>query len=100
MSRPSSTIRRRTEHSAASAFRILEIALNPPQDRGVRHRDPSIRHHDHQIPQAQFKARVPAHAQNDNLSVEVPPFEQIFDRDEPLHLFIIVRHPRVCTSES
>jgi hypothetical protein len=24
-------------------------------------------------------------------------FEQIFDRDEPLHLFIIARHPRVCT---
>jgi hypothetical protein len=29
--------------------------------------------------------------------VEVPSFEQIFDRDEPLHLFIIARHPRVCT---
>jgi hypothetical protein len=25
------------------------------------------------------------------------PFEQIFDRDEPLHLFIITRHPLVCT---
>ena len=61
------------------------------------HRDPSIRHHDHQIPQAQFEACVPAHAQNDNLSVEVASFEQIFDRDEPLHLFIIDRHPRVCT---
>jgi hypothetical protein len=23
----------------------------------------------------------------------VPSFEQIFDRDEPLHLFIIARHP-------
>jgi hypothetical protein len=56
-----------------------------------------IRHHDHQIPQAQFKARVPAHAPNDDLSVEVPSSEQIFDRDEPLHLFIIARLPRVCT---
>ena len=55
------------------------------------HGDPPIRHHDHQIPQAQFEARVPAHAQNDDLSVEVPSFEQIFDRDEPLHLFIIAR---------
>src|SRR5216683_4558494 len=54
-------------------------------------------HHDHQIPQAQFEARVPAHAQNNDLSVEVPAFEQIFDRDEPLHLFIFARHPRVCT---
>jgi hypothetical protein len=30
----------------------------------------------------------------------VPSFEQIFDRDEPFHLFIIARLPRVCTSES
>ena len=58
---------------------------------------PLLPHHDHQIPQAQFEARVPAHAQNDDLSVEVPSFEKIFDRGEPLHLFIIARHPRVCT---
>jgi len=51
----------------------------------------------YQGPVAQFEARVPAHAQNDHLSVEVPSFEQIFDRDESLHLFIIARHPRVCT---
>ena len=61
------------------------------------HGDPPIRHHDHQISQAQLKARVPAHAQNDNLPVEVPSFEQIFDRDESMHLFIITCHPRVCT---
>jgi len=57
----------------------------------------AVCHHDHQIPQAQFEARVPAYAQNDDLSVEMPPFEQILDRDEPLHLFIIARHPHVCT---
>jgi hypothetical protein len=53
------------------------------------HGDPPIRHHDHQIPQAQFEAGVPAHAQNDDPSVEVPSFEYFFDRDEPLHFFII-----------
>ena len=55
------------------------------------HRDPPIRHHDHQISQAQFEAPVPAHAQNDDLSVEVPTFKHIFDRDDSLHLFIIAR---------
>jgi hypothetical protein len=35
--------------------------------------------------------RVPAHAQNDNLSVEVSFFKHIFGRDESLHLFIIAR---------
>jgi hypothetical protein len=49
------------------------------------HSDPPIRHHSHQIPQAQLEARVPAHAQNDDLSIEVPSFEQIFDRVERLH---------------
>src|SRR6266853_1295815 len=49
------------------------------------HADPPIRHHNHQIPQAQLEARVPAHAQNDDLSIEVPSFEQIFDRVERLH---------------
>ena len=61
------------------------------------HGDPPICHHDHQISQAQFEARVPAHAQNDDLSVEVPSFKQIFDWDEPLHLFIIVPHPVIMT---
>jgi hypothetical protein len=63
----------------------------------MSHGDPPIRHHHHQISQAQFEADVPAHAQNDDLSVEVPSFEHIFDRDEPLHLFIIARHSHVCT---
>ena len=48
------------------------------------HGDSSIRHHDYQIPQAQLEARVPAHAQNDDLSVEVPSFEHIFDRGKPV----------------
>ena len=61
----------------------------------MRHRNAAVCHHDHQIPQAQFEARVPAHAQNDDLSVEVPSFEQIFDRDEPLHLFIIAPPSRL-----
>jgi len=76
-------------------FEFWKVALNPPQDRCVGHRDPSIRHHDHQISQTQFEARVPAHAQNDNLSVEATSFEQILDRDELVHLFMIARHPRV-----
>ena len=63
----------------------------------MRDGNPAVCHHDHQIPQAQFEARVPAHAQNDDLSVEVPSFEEIFDRDEPLHLIIIARRARVCT---
>ena len=49
---------------------------------------------DQQIPQAQFEARVPAHAPND-LPGEVRSSEQIVDRDEPLHLSIIGPPPLV-----
>jgi hypothetical protein len=63
----------------------------------MRHGDAAVRHHDYQIPQAQLEARVPGDTQDDDLLVEVPSFEQIFDRYEPLHFFIIACHPRVCT---
>jgi hypothetical protein len=61
------------------------------------HGDPPVRHHDHQIPQAQFEARVPADTQNDNLPIEMSSFEEIFYRHEPLHLFIVARRRGVCT---
>src|SRR6266853_67191 len=70
-------------------FELWKIVLNPPQDRSMGYGDPSISDHNYQIARAQFEARVPAHAQNDDLSVEVPSFEQSFDRDEPFHFFII-----------
>jgi hypothetical protein len=78
-------------------LKLRQEALDPPENRCMRHGNAAVCHHDHQIPQAQFEARVPPHAQNDDLSVEVPSFEQIFDPNEPLHFFIIARHPRVCT---
>ena len=51
--------------------------LDPTQNRGVRQRDASVRHHDDQISQAQFEARVSADTQDDDLSVEMPPLEQM-----------------------
>ena len=56
-------------------FELWKVMLNPPQDRGMGHGDPTVRHHDHQIPQAQFETRVPTHTQNDNLPVEMSSFE-------------------------
>jgi hypothetical protein len=39
----------------------------------------------HQIPQAQFKARVPPDIQDEDLPAEMPPFEHCLDWVEPLH---------------
>jgi hypothetical protein len=62
----------------------------------MRHDDAALRHHDHQIPQAQFKTRVPPDTQqDDDLPAEVPPVEYCLDWVEPLiphHL----RRRRVC----
>jgi hypothetical protein len=55
----------------------------------VRQRDASIRHHDHQVPQTQFEARVPADTKDDDLPVEMSSLEQCFDRNERLHSVII-----------
>jgi len=62
----------------------------------MRHGDAAVRYHDCQIPQI-VEARVPGDTQDDDRLVEVPSFEHIVDRDEPLHLFVIACHPRVCT---
>src|SRR6516165_4985836 len=71
--------------------------LDPAQNRGVRLRDASVRHHDDQISEAQFEPRVPADTQDDDLSVEMPSLEQCFDWNKLLHSAIIARSHPVCT---
>jgi hypothetical protein len=72
---------------------LRQVVLAPSENRCMRHGNAAVCHHDHQIPEAQLEARVPGDTQDDDLPVEVPSFEEIFDRYEPLHLSIIVRHP-------
>jgi hypothetical protein len=71
--------------------------LDPARNRGVRQHDASVRHHDDQISQAQFEARVPADTEDDDLSIEMPSLEQCFDWNKPLHSVIIARSRPVCT---
>jgi hypothetical protein len=77
------------EHIGSNASRIPAVLLDPAQNRGVRQRDASVRHQDHQVAQAQLETRVPADTQDDDLSVEMPSLEQRFDRAEGLHSAII-----------
>ena len=92
---PGSAHRRSIAAPALLEFR--QIMLDPAQNRGVRQRDASVRHHDDQISQAQFEARVPADTQDDDLSVEMPSLEQCFDWNKLLHSVIIARSRPVCT---
>ena len=77
MSRPSSKIPQLDEQSIPTLLEFWQVMLDPAQNRGVRQRDASVRHHDDQISQAQFETRVPAHTQDDDLSVEMASLERI-----------------------
>src|SRR5258707_1002581 len=44
----------------------------------MRHRQPALGHHLHQVSQAQLKTKIPAHAQDNDAAVEVATLEQLF----------------------
>jgi hypothetical protein len=55
----------------------------------MRQCNASIRHHNHQVSQAQFETRVPADTDDDDLPVEMSSLEESLDRNELLHSAII-----------
>src|SRR5205814_4853172 len=69
-----------TSVALPALLEFRQVALDPTQDGRVSERNASIRHHDHQISEAQFETCVPANAKNDDLPVEMPSAEQCFDR--------------------
>src|ERR1700747_3280379 len=44
----------------------------------MRHRQAALDHHLHKVSQTQLKAKIPAHAQDDDVAVEVATLEQLF----------------------
>jgi len=57
-------------------------------------RQATLRHHLYQVAQAQFEPKVPAHAQNDDVAVEVSACEQLFQALWLVHLPISHRSER------
>ncbi|MGF6970666.1 hypothetical protein OKW43_007761 [Paraburkholderia sp. WC7.3g] len=55
---------------------LRRIAPHPAQDRRVRQRETSFRHHFDQIAQAKLVAQIPANTQNDHFTVKVTACEQ------------------------
>src|SRR5215471_20400433 len=62
-------------HPSHSAFAVLRF-LGRSAKRLRMSRTLAPGHHDHQITQAQFEARVPAHTQNDNLRSKCRPLNK------------------------
>jgi hypothetical protein len=51
----------------------------------VNQREAALRHHLHKIPEAEFEAQIPSHAQDDDLSVEVSTRKQLIQTHKPGH---------------
>src|SRR5262249_55457568 len=87
----------RTSVALPAFLKFRQVMLDPTQNGGVSKRDTSIRHHDHQVSEAQFETGIPANTEDDDLSVEMPPGEQCLDRKEPTHPAMILYRRAVCT---
>ena len=53
---------------------------HPPQNGRVRYAYAPFAHHGDQVSITELKAQVPAHAQDNDLPIEVSTFEQVLDR--------------------
>ena len=73
----------RLAHRASKAvpalFEFRGIALDPPHDRRVRQRKPTLGHHLDEITKTEFVPQIPAHAEHDDLPVEMAAFEKIIN---------------------
>src|SRR5271170_226684 len=67
----------RASKAVPALFEFRRIALDPPHDRRVRQRKPTLGHHLHEITKAEFVPQIPAHAEHDDLPVEMAAFEKI-----------------------
>jgi hypothetical protein len=63
--------------SSTAFFQFWSIALNPTIDRRMIHQDPSLSHEFFHITITQNIAQVPTQAEQNNVGLEVTPFEGI-----------------------
>src|ERR1700742_4084904 len=57
--------------------KLWGISPNPAKDGRMGQIESALGHHLDQIPETELVAQVPAHAQDDHLTIEVPPCKQL-----------------------
>jgi hypothetical protein len=60
---------------APAFLEFWNVVPHPPQNRRVHKDHSALSHHFHEVTCTQLVPQIPAHAQNDNLLVELPPLE-------------------------
>src|SRR6516164_9076731 len=68
-----------------AALELGCIVMHPAHNGGVDHRQAALGHHLYQVPEAEFEAQVPSHAQDDDLAVKVATLEQFGQTWDPSH---------------
>src|SRR5580658_4675808 len=61
------------------------VSPHPTHNGRMGQRQAAFGHHLHQVSQAQLEAKIPAHAQDDDLAVEVATLEQLLDAHQLAH---------------
>jgi hypothetical protein len=74
---------------------LRRVMLYPPHDGRMRQANAAFVHYEYQIAIAQFKTEIPTNAQDHNLLVKVPAFEQLLPRYKSRHPSIMSA-PRIC----
>ena len=59
--------------------------MHPTHDGGVGHRHATLGYHLYEIPEAELEPQIPTHAQDDDLTIEVPSLEQLLHTQELGH---------------
>src|SRR3984957_9624607 len=85
MSRPPSMTGRPPGRTASSASRTPVRSPHPTHNGRMGQRQAALGHHLHQVSQAQLEAKIPAHAQDDDLAVKVATLEQLLDAHQLAH---------------
>jgi hypothetical protein len=67
---------------------------HPAHNRGVCQRQAALGHHFHQISEAEFEAQLPAHAQDDDLSIKMPACKQHIHTQKPGHRLLFPQSHR------
>ncbi|WP_409455290.1 hypothetical protein [Methylosinus sp. H3A] len=63
-----------------SLFKFRNVALNPAHDGRMGNRQAALRHHFHEVSEAELVSQIPAHTENDDFAVEMASFEKIVPR--------------------
>src|ERR1700748_2935121 len=70
---------------ARAKSRGIDLSPHPTHNGRMGQRQAAFGHHLHQVSQAQLEAKIPAHAQDDDLAVKVATLEQLLDAHQLAH---------------